>query len=286
MKENVLQSFIKDTYKGKSIVPYIITIQVAVFILLKICDLVNYSSESSIDIYRTIIDATVLPSNIPHFLSQPWSLITHPFVYTGLLSILFDCLWLYWTSTLFLTYLNTRQFNTLFFGGIIIGSLSFLAIGQIPYFANGDYDWSTTTYGITTILSALLILVPNSELRLILFGTVKFKWIALVYLGIQFIFLIKPNPVAALAYGVVIFLGCLFILQLQKGKDWSLYFKKVKRRNLKIVKNTDITHYNNTNTYPKQEEIDLILDKISMNGYDSLSTKEKETLFRASKKED
>ena len=35
---------------------------------------------------------------------------------------------------------------------------------------------------------------------------------------------------------------------------------------------------------PSQEEIDAILDKISANGYDSLTAKEKEKLFTASKK--
>jgi hypothetical protein len=33
---------------------------------------------------------------------------------------------------------------------------------------------------------------------------------------------------------------------------------------------------------PKQAEIDAILDKISQSGYDSLSAKEKEILFKAS----
>jgi hypothetical protein len=33
---------------------------------------------------------------------------------------------------------------------------------------------------------------------------------------------------------------------------------------------------------PNQEEIDAILDKISQSGYDSLSSREKEVLFKAS----
>ena len=36
---------------------------------------------------------------------------------------------------------------------------------------------------------------------------------------------------------------------------------------------------------PRQEEIDLILDKISQSGYDSLNKQEKEILFRASNNE-
>jgi hypothetical protein len=35
---------------------------------------------------------------------------------------------------------------------------------------------------------------------------------------------------------------------------------------------------------PSQAEIDRILDKISESGYDNLTSKEKETLFKASKK--
>ena len=46
---------------------------------------------------------------------------------------------------------------------------------------------------------------------------------------------------------------------------------KIASRNLK-----------NTDSKPRQEEIDRILDKISVMGYDSLSKQEKETLFRAS----
>jgi hypothetical protein len=34
---------------------------------------------------------------------------------------------------------------------------------------------------------------------------------------------------------------------------------------------------------PSQDEVDRVLDKISVSGYDSLSKKEKETLFKASK---
>ena len=38
----------------------------------------------------------------------------------------------------------------------------------------------------------------------------------------------------------------------------------------------------NTSYKPSQEDIDIILDKISKNGYDKLSKQEKEILFKAS----
>jgi hypothetical protein len=43
-------------------------------------------------------------------------------------------------------------------------------------------------------------------------------------------------------------------------------------------------NFRKKNISVKQKEIDLILDKISKSGYDSLSKSEKETLFKAGEK--
>jgi hypothetical protein len=43
------------------------------------------------------------------------------------------------------------------------------------------------------------------------------------------------------------------------------------------------TTYLRDSDKPSEEEIDAILDKISRSGYDSLTRKEKEQLFKASK---
>jgi hypothetical protein len=50
-------------------------------------------------------------------------------------------------------------------------------------------------------------------------------------------------------------------------------------------KNPATTTFNPANGKPSQQEIDLILDKISRSGYESLSKEEKQKLFRASQKE-
>jgi len=76
-------------------------------------------------------------------------------------------------------------------------------------------------------------------------------------------------------------LGYLYIRQLQNGNDWIGNINKLfkGRPKLKVVaKNTS----KNPSVQPRQEEIDIILDKISRSGYDSLSKQEKEILFRAS----
>jgi len=286
MKENVLKTFVRDTYNTTSIIPYVITGQVVLFILLHILDLLTFSETTTVDLYNLLLNKTVLPIGLDDFIAQPWSFIVHPFIYSSLWNLLFDCLWLYWIGNLFLNFLNTHQFNTVFIGGLTLGSLLFLALGFIPYFHTQGLTWSTNAFGLAAIISSLALLVPNSELRLLLLGNIKFKWIAGAYLGLEFAFLVTTNKAAALSYLVVVFVGMLFTSQLQRGKDWSLIFKR-KNTKLKVVKgNYNQTQKSTEKEDPDQQQIDQILDKISLKGYESLTSREKEMLFRASKKED
>jgi hypothetical protein len=50
-------------------------------------------------------------------------------------------------------------------------------------------------------------------------------------------------------------------------------------------KNPGTSTFRMASSKPSQIEIDLILDKISKSGYESLSKEEKQKLFRASQKE-
>ncbi|MCA5005014.1 rhomboid family intramembrane serine protease [Sphingobacterium bovistauri] len=284
MKENVLTSFIRDTYKTTSIIPYVITGQVVLFILLHIFDLITFSEKTSVDLYTIFYTESILPVSFREFLSQPWSLLTHPFIYTSLWNLLFDCLWLYWMGQLFLNLLHTRQFNSLFIGGTFVGAILFLILGFIPLLSTQPLYWHTTAFGLAAIISSLVVLVPNYEIRLLLLGNIKLKWIAAVYLGFQFAFLISTNKAAALSYLCIVFGGMLFMHQLQRGKDWSNFFIK-KKRKLKVIRNNYENQKLSEQGYPNQQEIDQILDKISLKGYESLTLKEKELLFRASKKE-
>lgn len=286
MKENVLKTFIRDTYKTTSIIPYVITGQVVLFILLHIFELLSFSKTTSVDLYTLFLNKSILPIGIQEFILQPWSLIVHPLIYSNLWNLLFDCLWLYYIGNMFLNYLNTHQFNTVFIGGLTLGALLFLALGFIPYFHTQGLTWSTNTFGLAAIISSLTVLVPNSELRLLLLGNIKFKWIAGAYLGLEFAFLVTTNKAAALSYFVVVFVGMLFTSQLQHGKDWSLIFKRKNTKLKVVIGNYKHTQKSTEQEDPDQQQIDQILDKISLKGYESLTSREKEMLFRASKKGD
>ena len=113
-----------------------------------------------------------------------------------------------------------------------------------------------------------------------MFGAVRLKYLALAFVIIDFLSIAASNPGGSIAHLGGALLGFVYIKQLQNGNDWSKIFQK--RTKLKIVSNQRTR--SSVNSLPDQEIIDGILDKISKSGYESLSKKEKEQLFNASKK--
>lgn len=291
MKENVLKSFVRDTYKNTSAIPYIITGQAFMFILLHIFELLTFDDIISTDLFKWTYEHLSLPSSIYAFIRQPWSLLTHPFIYQGIFNILFDCLWLYWVGNIFLNFLNNRQLLTVFFGAIILGGLLYIGASSVPYFSDATKYWNTTTFGLAALISSVMILVPHLQVRMFLLGDIKLKTIAFLYLALQFIFLFLDNPISAIVYVFAAGFGALFIWQLQKGNDWSKFFKKSRRpKHLKIVQGKNAGRHSSSNRkhptdLPNQDLIDQILDKISVSGYESLNSQEKEVLFKASKQD-
>lgn len=292
MKENVLTSFVRDTYKNTSSIPYIITGQVFMFILRHLFELLTFDEIISIDLFDWTYRNLSLPSSFHSLIGQPWSILTHPFIYQGIFSILFDCLWLYWIGNIFLNFLSNRQFLVVFVGGLLLGGLIFTGISSVPYFSAQSHSWNSTSLGLAALVSATSLLVPTYEIRLFLFGNVKLKTVAIIYLLIEFCVLFVNNESAAISYIFMISFGFLYMWQLQRGNDWSRFFKRKKYyKHLKVVQNQNKTlghtkHKKNMTDLPNQELVDQILDKISVSGYESLNSYEKEVLFRASKQEE
>ena len=88
--------------------------------------------------------------------------------------------------------------------------------------------------------------------------------------------------------------GFLYAKQLKIGKDLGSFLDVVLDY-LKSVNKLKTVHKSKSptmggkqkkefNAFPQQKQIDLILDKISKSGYDSLTQAEKDFLFRAGKK--
>jgi hypothetical protein len=141
---------------------------------------------------------------------------------------------------------------------------------------------------------------PDMVVSLLIFGEVRLKWIALIYLVLDLVSIRQGNNSGGhLAHVGGALYGYLAATQLKKGSDWSgafmdqlqrigslftrrkgprLRLEKMDHRKVRVLQDSDF----NATKRAKEERVNAILDKISRSGYDSLSKEEKDFLFRAS----
>jgi membrane associated rhomboid family serine protease len=225
-----------------------------------------------------------MPAWLPSLPYKFWTPLTYMFLHRDFFHILFNMLWLYWMGRIFEEYLKAGQFTFTYLAGGFAGGLFYiLAYNIFPVFSSqvGNSVILGASAGVSAIVIATAALLPNYSIMLLFFGAVRLKYLALAFVIIDFLSIAASNPGGSISHLGGAFLGFIYIKQLQKGNDWSKIFQK--QRKLKVVSNKKTGP--GANKLPDQEIIDSILDKISKSGYESLSSKEKQQLFNASKKE-
>jgi membrane associated rhomboid family serine protease len=230
-----------------------------------------------------------LPAALPALAKHFWTPLTYMFLHDGPLHILFNMLWLYWIGQIFEEYLGKNRTLGLYLMGGLAGAVFFVAAYNLfPFYTHAhlaDYSiLAGASASVMAIIVATATLLPDYTIPLILIGPVKLKWLAFFYVVISLLGITSANAGGELSHLGGAFIGFVYIKQLQKGHDWIAGITKIfqPKPKLKVVaKNPSRSR----NDLPRQEEIDMILDKISKSGYDSLTKQEKEILFRASNNE-
>lgn len=251
-----------------------------------------------------IFEPLALPASFERFVSQPWSIITYMFMHAGFMHILFNMLWLYWFGALFLTFFSAKHLRGLYvLGGICGGLLYMVSYNVFPYFSPMIH--SSTMVGASASVLAIVVATayrePNYPVRLLLFGTVRLKYIALIVVVTDLLFITSSNAGGHISHLGGALAGLWFAASLNKGMDatsWinkvidgivALFSRKTWKRKPKMKvhygDNTRQRDYDyNASKKAQSDEIDRILDKLKKSGYGSLTTEEKKSLFDASKK--
>ncbi|WP_179018662.1 rhomboid family protein [Winogradskyella forsetii] len=242
-----------------------------------------------------------LPSDVMDFLFQPWSIITYGFLHNGIFHVIFNMLFLYYLSRVTTNLFRSKMILNIYLLGIICGGLAFLAFNNLmpASFFSGKGILVGASAGVSALLLFVAAYMPNSEIRLFNAFNVKWKHIAMVFVGFDLIRMLSGlNQGGYVAHFGGYLLGYIYATQLTKGTDIGAGFERMMDRivswfkpksNLKTVhKNkTKRTTSRKTKTgseaLSKQKKIDAILDKISKSGYESLTADEKAFLFKVGK---
>ena len=242
-----------------------------------------------------------LPASFPRFILQPWSLFTYMFMHADVLHILFNMLWLYWFGKIFLYFFSARHFRGLYIlGGLCGGLLYMVAYNVFPYFADavGGALMVGASASVLAIVAAVAWREPNYPIPLLLFGTVRLKWLALVVIGGEILFVTADNPGGHIAHLGGALAGLWFAASLAKGHDltawinraidgvYGLFRPRPRKPKMKVRYGTGRQKDYDYNAARKArtDEIDRILDKLKKSGYGSLTAEEKKRLFDESKR--
>jgi membrane associated rhomboid family serine protease len=285
-KNNLLADLKYKIFRSGNPVFFYIGINTIVFVAVALFGVTYFlAGNTNIRFLDYASEYLAFPAALPKIPFRFYTVLTYQFLHEGILHILFNMLWLFWMGNIFIDFLKPRQFHFVYLAGGIMGAVFFaLAYNIFPAFSGNVYAATIigSSASVMAIAVAVTTLLPDYTISLMFIGSVKLRYVVLVYIVIDLIGIASTNAGGSFAHLGGAFMGFIYIKLLQSGHDWSSIFKK--KPKLKVVRNETpkAGSRNNTNKV-NQKEVDMILDKISRSGYDKLSKEEKETLFKASK---
>ncbi len=244
-------------------------------------------------------DYLALHEDIIEFITKLWTIFSYAFLHFEFRHFLFNMIALYFFGRLFMVFFNAKQFIKHYvLGGIFAGLIFVFSYNIFPALIEKDAILIGASASVFSILFGATAMSPNYNFNLL--GILQIPlWVISSLYTLLFISSIPYiNTGGELAHLGGAFFGYIYTLRLRKGKDIGLGFERImdsitdwfkSSNSLKTVHRASKQkrYANKTkeefNTFNTQKKIDLILEKISKSGYESLTKEEKEFLFRAGK---
>jgi|TARA_B110000914_G_scaffold217360_1_gene223367 membrane associated rhomboid family serine protease len=277
---------LKQRYTRLDVLSQFIVVMIACFILPFILNtflfLFNLKDLSIINFFE------VSPS-LNELFFKPWSLITYGFFHADLWHLTSNMIIFYFSGRVVLDLFGKDKFIKIFIIGLLGGSITYLLSYNIfPVFTGLKPPMIGASAGVMAVFIFLASHNPHFTFRIIVFD-VKIMYLALILIAMDLIQIPVNNSGGHLAHLGGAVWGYFYYNQIKQGNDsgqWIInfieYLKGLFSKKKEVNKVYKTKNYKTT---PKssldQQKIDLILDKISKSGYDSLSKSEKDTLFKA-----
>jgi membrane associated rhomboid family serine protease len=290
---------LKYHYKFGGMFLKLIFINVIFFMVIGLFSVIGrlIGNESIINLLNSIF---TLQTDFSGFLQKPWGLITSIFSHFGVFHILLNMLMLYFAGRMFEHYLGSKRLVAIYvLGGITGGLFEILAHSILPTMANQSVIVVGASGSIMAIFIGLAFYKPN--LLISLFGLFEFKiiYIGLIYLLLDLFSLGLDDGTAHFAHLGGAIIGVIASQKANSYQNFVFKFEKILFKFFSIFSKKKFNSKNNVSSYhqarkktdeeynfdakQRQELTNKILDKISKSGYESLTKKEKEFLFKQSK---
>ncbi len=256
-------------------------------------------------LFMRVMDYLFLSDDLLWDITHPWIWVTQMFTHIGFFHLLFNMLILYWFGRIAGDLLGNHRMLPLYLYSGLAGALIYLLTAPLLY--PGGSNLHGASAAIMGIVAAAGITAPDYQMRLLLLGDVRLKYIVAGLLAIYIIGIANMQNVGGhMAHLGGAAFGFFYVHMLRQGRDLTKgfqrlvhIFQKKKRHPAPPVRRkvtmevrysaahrrpSEKRHTTGQDDVDEQERLDLILDKIKQSGFNSLSDEEKKFLHDASQK--
>ena len=286
---------IKGLFKQNTVLKWLLIVNVGIWITVAFANLSMWLMNRG-ETQNLLVTYLSLPANLSVLLHRPWTAVTYMFLHERFWHLFFNVWMLWFGGMIFTRFLPQKQLALTYGLGGLLGAAFFVAAYNLfPVFETAKY----TAIAMGASASVLAILVaaatckPDYGLNLLLFGQLKFKWVAIAFVVIDLLCILRENPGGHIAHLGGTLFGFVYGFVLRRSLGQPADSKRKKRK-----PKMEYTPYEEIHDEPqaprsdeeynrqkaeKERDVDAILDKIAKDGYASLTAEEKEFLFKNSR---
>jgi membrane associated rhomboid family serine protease len=291
--------------RGNSALITLIAINLIIFVIFAFVQAIYYlkseqGPQARIDFENGFLNLFTLPADFHKIAARPWTIITHMFVHAGVWHVFANMLWLWMFGYILEDLTGDRKIFPVFLYGGLAGGLAFILAYNFLPALKSDLPVVTAlgaSAGVMAIAVAATFIAPGYRIFPMLYGGIPLWIITSIYIIIDLATIPVSNTGGHIAHLAGAATGFLYMYFFRLGHDWGEWmntfwdwftnlFNPDKPKKKKLIKE-GLFYKATTRPYKKtpnvtEQKIDEILDKISQQGYDSLSDEEKDLLKRAS----
>ena len=235
--------------------------------------------------HLNLIPFVALPVGGYDFLLKFWTLFTYMFSHDSLGHVFWNLLLFYFMSQLFFSIFGQSKLFYVYVMSGLSGAALVLILGLLFPASFGNSLLLGASAAVLGVGAVMAVYTPDYRVFLFGFVEIPYKYFYLITFAVSTVIDFSVNTGGKISHIGGALFGILYAYNLKSGKDimnWTFFSRK--KSKLKISsKNNNATTVNKRNA-ESEEQMNNILDKISKSGYNSLTKKEKEDLFKLSQK--
>lgn len=281
-------------------------INAVLFAILKFIFFIYQATDLNPAAFKSnIFNWFILPADISKLGSRPWTVLTHMFVHEDVWAVLPAMFWLWVFGYVLQDLTGNKRLIPIYIYGGLAGAIIYVSTYNLVPRLQPALP-AAALFGSNAAIMAVAIATttvkPDYRFFPMINGGIPLWIVSFAFVIVDILSINADDPAKYLAHIAGAAIGFIFIYQLRKGRDWSVWmndlfdwfnnlFNPDKNAKAKNIRDEFFYKVHGAHPYKRipnvtQKRIDEILDKINTEGYHLLTDEEKDILRRASSEDE